>query len=113
ITPVSRLGRLELNERGAITRRAARALVARLPQEIGERELIVIGSKLAWRGEWLRVEVIEESRGPGNCVIIEVESQRLTEVFTSFGARGVRAESVADEAVRQALEYLATEAAAD
>src|SRR5437764_3869585 len=50
ITPASRLGRLELNERGAITRRAARALVARLPQQIGERELMVIGSKLAWRG---------------------------------------------------------------
>jgi RNA 3'-terminal phosphate cyclase (ATP) len=113
ITPASRLGRLELNERGAITRRAARALVARLPQQIGERELMVIGSKLAWRGEWLRVEAIEESRGPGNCVMIEVESERLTEVFTSFGARGVRAEAVAAEAVRQALEYLATDAAAD
>ena len=113
ITPTPRLCPIEVSERGTVTRRAARALVARLPRQIGERELMVIGSKLAWRGEWLRVEEIEESRGPGNCVMIEIECERLTEVFTAFGARGVRAEAVAEQAVQQALAYLAADAAAD
>jgi RNA 3'-terminal phosphate cyclase (ATP) len=113
ITPTQRLRPIELTERGTIIRRAARALVARLPRQIGERELMVIGSKLAWRGEWLRVEEIEDSRGPGNCVMIEIECERLTEVFTAFGARGVRAEAVADQAVQQALAYMAADAVAD
>lgn len=111
IEPAASLGRVELSERGEITGRCARALVANLPRQIAERELAVIGSKLSWKGEWLRVEAVDQSRGPGNVVMIEIETGRVTELFTGFGERGVRAEAVASEAVRQAREYLAGEAA--
>jgi RNA 3'-terminal phosphate cyclase (ATP) len=46
------------------------------------------------------------SRGPGNIVILEIESEHVTEVFTGFGERGVRAEAVAETAVREARCYL-------
>jgi RNA 3'-terminal phosphate cyclase (ATP) len=41
-------------------------------------------------------------------VSIELESDALCEVCTAFGERGVRAESVAESAARQAKEYLAS-----
>ena len=113
ITPTQQLRQIKLDDRGAITGRRARALVANLPRHIAERELLVIGSKLSWKGDWLRVETIDPSPGPGNCVMIEVECERLTEVFTAFGQRGVRAEAVAGEAADQAREYMASDAAAD
>ena len=54
-----------------------------------------------------RIDEVKGSHGPGNVVMIELEAERLTEVFTAFGQLGVRAEDVAREALRQAEEYLA------
>jgi RNA 3'-terminal phosphate cyclase (ATP) len=113
IEPVEKLAQIELNGRGAIIRKSAISVVANLPRQIAERELSVIGSKLSLKGPALRAEMAELSRGPGNCVMIEIESERLTEIFTSFGARGVRAEAVASNAVQQAREYLDSDVAAD
>jgi len=47
------------------------------------------------------------SPGPGNVVIIEIQSERVTEVFAGFGQRGVPAETVARGAAEQARRYLA------
>ena len=63
---------------------------------------------MSWPGEWLTAEVIDDSRGPGNVVMIEVECEHVTEVFTGFGERGVRAEAVAEQPVQQARRYLAS-----
>ncbi len=40
-------------------------------------------------------------------MVIELETEHVTEVFTAFGQLGVRAEDVAKEVLRQAEEYLA------
>ncbi len=53
------------------------------------------------------IDEAKGSRGPGNVVMIEVDTEHVTEVFTAFGQLGVRAEDVAKEALRQAEEYLA------
>ena len=53
------------------------------------------------------VEEAKNSRGPGNVVMIELESEHVAEVFTGFGRRGVRAEDVATQAVCEAQQYLA------
>jgi RNA 3'-terminal phosphate cyclase (ATP) len=45
--------------------------------------------------------------GPGNVVSVFVRSEHVTEVFTSFGERGVRAEMVAERVVRRVRRYLA------
>lgn len=112
INPASALARLDLSERGKIVARRARAIVAGLPRSIAERELTVIERKMSWSREWFEVETVENSRGPGNIVIVEIESEGVTELFTGFGERGVRAEAVADAAVQAARRYLAAEVVA-
>lgn len=111
IEPTSALTRLELIERGEMIGRQARAVVANLSLRIAERELKIIARKMSWKDEWLRAEAVDNSPGPGNVVMIEIESQHVTEVFTGFGERGVAAEAVADQAVQAARRYLASGAA--
>lgn len=111
ITPTSKLAPFELLERGEIIGRRARALVANLPRAIAEREVKVIGQKLNWSAEWLRIEEVKNSNGPGNLVSVEIESANVAEVFTGFGERGVAAEAVAIKAIQEARRYLASDAA--
>jgi RNA 3'-terminal phosphate cyclase (ATP) len=106
ITPAERLVGLELLERGELIRQSARAVVSRLPDHIGRRELDTIKQQLGWPDECLAVEEVTSSPGPGNVVMIEFESANLTEVFTAFGRRGVRAEAVARQAADAAARYL-------
>jgi RNA 3'-terminal phosphate cyclase (ATP) len=102
IEPVPKLGRLELPERGEVRTRSARALVARLPVSIAERELAVVREQLGWSGAELRAEEIRDSAGPGNVLMLEIASEHVTEVFTGFGEKGRRAEDVARQAVEEA-----------
>ncbi|KQZ43727.1 hypothetical protein ASD58_20715 [Duganella sp. Root1480D1] len=51
------------------------------------------------------------SASPGNAVLLTVESETVTEVFSAIGERGVRAEAVAREAALEARRYLASGAA--
>ena len=107
IDPAPTLARLDLPERGEIRGRRARAVVANLPRKIAERELAVIKQKMSWADEWLSAETVDNSRGPGNVAMMEIESEHVTEVFTGFGERGVTAEAVAEEVVKCARQYLA------
>jgi RNA 3'-terminal phosphate cyclase (ATP) len=111
ITPVKRLEPIELSERGRILDRRATSIVAHLPRNVAERELGVVNKKLSWPWEWLEAESITNSPGPGNVIMLEIESENVTEVFTGFGERGVAAEAVADQAVIAARRYLASDVA--
>ncbi|MHC4610078.1 MAG: RNA 3'-terminal phosphate cyclase, partial [Planctomycetota bacterium] len=113
IEPSAELGRIELTQRGEVRRKTARAVVANLPRRIAERELAVLQREFGWDASCLRVEEVPAARGPGNVVIIEIESEQLTEVFTAFGQRGVRAETVAERAVQQARRYLEADVPVD
>ncbi|MBM4321293.1 MAG: RNA 3'-terminal phosphate cyclase, partial [Deltaproteobacteria bacterium] len=106
IRPVARLGRLELLERGEITHRRARAVVADLPRHIAERELRVVAAELGWPQDCLSVEQTTAGQGPGNVLLLEVGSAALCEVFTGFGERGRPAEKVAQAVVQQCRSYL-------
>lgn len=111
VTPGLRLEPLALRARGDVRARRVRALVANLPRSVGERELKVIGQKMNWLPEWLRLEEVKNSNGPGNVVMIELECEHVTEVFTGFGERGVAAEAVAVQAIQEARRYLSTDVA--
>jgi RNA 3'-terminal phosphate cyclase (ATP) len=106
IQPVQSLKPLELIDGGPLVRRHATALVSRLPRHIAERELATIRRKLELSEGETTVEEVE-SVGPGNVVVIEIQHQHVTEVVTGFGQRGVKAEKVAADAVREAKDYLA------
>lgn len=107
VEPVPRLARLELLERGEVRARRGRAVVANLSGRIGRREIREAASRLQWRPSCFQLERREDSLGPGNVLLVEVESQHVTEVFTGFGKMGVSAERVAQEVAAEVLAYLA------
>ncbi|MEX2139412.1 MAG: RNA 3'-terminal phosphate cyclase [Pirellulales bacterium] len=105
IKPVQILRPLALLERGATVRREARALVAGLAASIADRELVVIKNRLNWNDDELIARDLGHGYGPGNVVLLEIESEQITEVFTGFGQRGVPAEAVAAAAAEEASQY--------
>jgi RNA 3'-terminal phosphate cyclase (ATP) len=110
ITPAAKLTPIEVHERGSRVRSYAEAYVAALPVHIAQRELEEIGKLLNWPAEQLLVRGLPNDVGPGNAVTITVEHENVTEVFTGFGERGRRAETVAEMAAREARAYLASSA---
>lgn len=98
-----KLAPLELVEGGEVVRRTARAIVAKLPSHVGERELGVVRRELDWPGG--TVEEVD-SHGPGNILILEAAREHVTEVVTGVGEKGLPAERVADRATREMAVYL-------
>lgn len=113
ISPVRRLSRLDILDRGPIQRWHAKATVALLDRSIAERELRVLGSELSLPANSMEIEEIGESRCPGNYVSLEVKSDNLTEVFTGFGQKGVPAETVAQKLVTEVRSYLEADVPVD
>ena len=109
VTPVRSFSHLELLARGAVRKTRARALVARVPASVAVRELAALASALQWDRDSCRPVVIDDAQGPGNVLVASIESEHVTEVFTGFGDRGVRAEAVASGVAEQARRYLASE----
>jgi RNA 3'-terminal phosphate cyclase (ATP) len=111
INPAKRFKRLDLTSRGEVRGRRAKAMVANLSRSVAQRELALVAKKMRWPDESLKVDIVDNSRGPGNVLTIEIECEQVTEVFTGFGERGVNAEAVAEKAVQQARRYIGSEAA--
>jgi RNA 3'-terminal phosphate cyclase (ATP) len=97
---------LELFERGEVRQRRARALLAHLPKSIGDRELRVVRGELALERDEVRV-VDVDSVGPGNALLVWIESEHCTELFAAFGERRISAEQVAARVVHEVKGYLA------
>ena len=95
-------------DRGEIRAHRVRVLLANLPRHIAERECRTVAQQTGWSEDCFAIEEPSNARGPGNVVMIELEAEHVTEVFTSFGRIGVKAEDVALEALREAEEYLAS-----
>lgn len=106
IEGVAALSPLTLLERGDVLTRRVLAMSACLPDHIVEREAEEVRSRLDV--EETDVTLIRESDapGPGNAVVIEMESAAATEVVSSIGRQGRKAESVARDAASQAKRYL-------
>lgn len=106
ITPVSRLEPVVLLERGPSEQVRAEAVVSALPRSIARRELAVVGERLGVHKSRRRVVVVDDPQGPGNAVLLTVESAHVTEVFTGFGRKGRAAERVAAEVCDRVEAYL-------
>ena len=104
IDPVPELRRLDLLKRGEVRMRAS-AIVANLPRLIAERELKVLKRELDLDSSDLEIEEIR-TPAPGNIVLADVQSDNLTEVFASFGAKEIRSETVAMRVVEDVKRYL-------
>lgn len=110
IRPAGSLVPLHIPARGARVRAMAEAYIAAVPAHVAQRELEVIGRALNFTPEQLLLRGLPNDVGPGNAVTITLEHEHVTEVFTGFGEKGLRAESVAEQAVNEAKQYLASRA---
>ncbi|MCL2724881.1 MAG: RNA 3'-terminal phosphate cyclase [Polyangiaceae bacterium] len=105
IEPCARLGELVLTARGAIRTTRVRALSSRVPPHVARREIDTLVHLLQWQDADARPEAVE-SEGPGNVLVATVEAENVTEVFSGFGERGVRAEDVAARLAREVRAWL-------
>lgn len=106
ITPTSQPVPLAIKERGKLQQCRAEVLLANLPVHIAERELAVIHQGLSLPYDALRYSLDKSAKGAGNSLSIIVESEHITECFSSFGRKGLPAERVAEQAVNAVKQYL-------
>lgn len=98
---------VDLTQRGEAHHRLCQALIAALPDDIVRRELDLIRRMMDWPEDCFQVRRLSDEQGPGNAVIIQIGDDRVTEVISAYGIRGVRAEAVAESALQQAKAFLA------
>jgi RNA 3'-terminal phosphate cyclase (ATP) len=112
IQPCRQVRGLQLLEAALPQTATGFSAVAGLPAEIARRQARRAIHQLKDTG--LRVDIPEESwpGGPGTVLAIQLDTQPVPTLFFALGARGKRAERVADEAVDQVRAYLAASPAA-
>ncbi|WP_158753792.1 RNA 3'-terminal phosphate cyclase [Dyella sp. S184] len=108
IKPAETLRPLHLLERGELRSVSATALISSINVSVAERELKVVARRLSLADGALKLHEIRPALGPGNALIIRVESEHVVETFTTFGERGVSAEQVAERVCDEAQAYLKT-----
>ncbi|MFZ4878830.1 RNA 3'-terminal phosphate cyclase [Janthinobacterium sp. Mn2066] len=111
VQPGSRLKPIELLQRGERTGGFAESFVAGVPVGVAQRELERIGSGMGWSGKQLRIGGLPNDQGPGNVLLLTLEHEHVTEVFTSFGEKSVLAETVAKRLLNEVRSYLKSDAA--
>ena len=111
IQPAATLTPLHLEQRGERRNAYAESVIAALPAHIAQRELAVVGKRMGWGDDQILLRGLSNDQGPGNALLITLEHEAVTEVFTGFGEKGVSAEMVAEKTVDAARRYLASAAA--
>jgi RNA 3'-terminal phosphate cyclase (ATP) len=111
VAPCSGLRPLELLSRGTRVAGYAESIVAGVPASVARRELECIGAGMGWGGPQLLECCLPAEQGPGNALLITLEHEHATEVFTAFGEKMVRAEAVAKSVLQEARRYIASNAA--
>jgi RNA 3'-terminal phosphate cyclase (ATP) len=102
----------DLLERGALQDSYAEALIPALPRSVALRELQTLGKALGWSQAQLQVPTVRQNEGPGNALLATLVYEHVTEVFTSFGEKGVSAEQVASALAAEVKGYEASQGAA-
>jgi len=111
IQPCAQLAPREWLRRGERTAAYAESFTAGIPARVAQRELECVGQAMNWSGDQLRACRLPDDQGPGNALMLTLEYEHVTEVFTAFGEKSVTAENVARQAVNQARRYIASRAA--
>jgi RNA 3'-terminal phosphate cyclase (ATP) len=112
IQPATQLSPVHLLDCGKVLSRKARAIISKLSPQIGERELTTVRNEFGWNPEECQLESVN-SAGPGNALLLEVQAEHATAVFTGFGERGRSAEQVAQGAVAAAKAWMAADVPVD
>lgn len=113
VEPAVQLRGFELMERGEITGRQVRVLLADLAAHVAEREVKLLKRATGWDDDCFAVQEITDSCGPGNVVLIEIQAEHVTAVFTGFGEVNRAAEAVATHALQQYQRWLKADVPVD
>jgi len=89
----------------------AEAFVAGIPGRVALRELECVGRAMNWNEDQLLVRGLPAEQGPGNALMLTLDYEHATEVFTAFGEKSVSSEQVARQVVQRARQYLMSQAA--
>lgn len=111
VAPCNGLRPLELLARGKRLSGYAESIVAGLPASVARRELECIGAGMGWGEAQLLECCLPAEQGPGNALLITLEHEHATEVFTAFGEKRVSAEEVAKLVLLEARTYIASSVA--
>jgi RNA 3'-terminal phosphate cyclase (ATP) len=111
VMPCARLQPRTWMARGERKAGYAECFIAGVPGRVAQRELECVGKAMNWSGEQLLNRTLPAEQGPGNVLMLTLEYEHTTEVFTAFGERSVSAENVARHVVQRARQYLSTRAA--
>jgi len=103
-TSPSKLVPIDVLEGGRLIARRATAICARIPRQVGDRELAVVQERL----DNPVCDLIEMSdAGPHNTLMIEVErASGARELVTNHGRKGYPAEHVAEDALAELPERI-------
>jgi RNA 3'-terminal phosphate cyclase (ATP) len=115
IRPATGLTGLRWEARVSAPEIAGVSAVSRLPLDIAERQRRQALARLRARGIDPQIALVDdrEARGPGTLIFLAATGAGTHAGSTALGRRGVRAETVADEAVDGLLRFLDSGAAVD
>jgi RNA 3'-terminal phosphate cyclase (ATP) len=111
VIPCAQLQPRTWMERGERKAAYAESFTAGIPARVAQRELECVGKAMNWSEEQLLARRLPDEQGPGNALMLTLDYEHTTEVFTAFGEKSVSAENVAREAVQRARQYLCSKAA--
>jgi RNA 3'-terminal phosphate cyclase (ATP) len=97
--------------RGECRAAYAEAFVAGIPGRIAQRELECVGKAMNWGEDQLLIRGLPADQGPGNALMLTLDHEHATEVFTAFGEKSVASEQVARQVVQRTRQYLMSRAA--
>jgi RNA 3'-terminal phosphate cyclase (ATP) len=108
-----RLRGLNLRDRPPVTRVRGFSAVAGLPDHIARRQAARATERLEHADLEVDLRLETWPGGPGSVLALVLDEPPVPTTFFGLGARGKRAEAVADDAVSQLLPYVASDAPVD
>jgi RNA 3'-terminal phosphate cyclase (ATP) len=114
IQPVRNLSPLNLVQRGALRKIRGISAIANLDLSVAERQRNEALSRLAAQCQEIEIEtVMMPAQFKGTMLLLIAEFEYSQCCYYSLGARGKRAETVADEAAAEIIGFLKTDGAVD
>jgi RNA 3'-terminal phosphate cyclase (ATP) len=106
IEPCRRLHCFRLGKREPVTTATVTSIVAGLPEDIAHRQARRAAYRLKEAGLRVVPRAVTWPDGPGTVLAVKLDTAPVPTLFFGLGARGKRAERVADEAVDQVIAFL-------
>lgn len=108
LEPAKELSQVSLLEREEVSSITATILHSNLPIEIAERERQLLIEKLKLSDGQCSIETLDDNPGPGNVLLVRVDTENHRQVFTGFGQKGVPATRIVDDLAKEVGNYVSS-----